>query len=356
MCSILRSLCGAASLLLAVGVALADAPPLPYSEVPELTQVWEIPLGTYGFVSVMPDGEKAVYLDKDEITVFQVKTGKKTRQVPHNFREPYGVSCSESGVCDWRSAFGGGRYQSSTAKLAGAKRSVGLKAADPRFSADGNLLVCASIDGPLLYSTDTGDWGKRLAALELDEPVAASFLDSGRKFFAVNKEGNYVIGDATSGKQLLRGQLPEWPASYDRFQNRNDDLRPLSVRPTDNELLIADGKSIFVYDLSVVPSLARKYQTSLEPRFLDVADAAPVGVATADLSHIQTRWVQGDAEAVVFDTANGKAVGKLSGCSSLPSLSVTSDGTFVVAVVGRPGGKRKPDLWFLRCWSVNAGA
>lgn len=103
-------------------------------------------------------------------------------------------------------------------------------------------LLCASIDGPLLYSTDTGDWGRPLAALELDEPVATSFLDNGRKFFAVNKGGEYVIGDAASGKQLLRGQLPDWPASYHRFQNRNDDLRPLSVRPTDSELLIADGK------------------------------------------------------------------------------------------------------------------
>jgi hypothetical protein len=110
----------------------------------------------------------------------------------------------------------------------------------------------------------------------------------------------------------------------------------------------------WVYDLSNVPTLARKYRTSLEPRFLEVADAAPLGIATPALSHIQTTSPRGDAGAIAFDTANGKAIGRLSGFSALPSLSLTPDGAFVVAVVGRRGGKRKPDLWFLRCWSIKS--
>lgn len=352
MRSIFRSFWAALLFVLCGRVAFADAPHLSYDELPELKQLWEIPLESYGFVAFMPKGDKGVFLDKESITVFHPKTGKKTRQIPHNFKEPHGVSCSESDLCVWRSApFQ--PYESSTAKFAGATRSVGLKVADPRYSPDGDFLACVTGGGPLLFSTETGEWGKPLASLELDETVAALFLENGQRLFAVNKSGEYVIADVPSGKLLSKGTLPEWPKGYQQFPLRTDSLRALAARPSDNELLVANGTSILVYDLNVLPVLDRTIRTSLAARFLEIASAAPVGVAVENVSTHQTHTLSGVA-AIPFDTRSGRAYARLPASRALPSVALSPDGTLLLGVQARSSGKTKPVKWFVCCWATGA--
>jgi len=338
-------------LCLLCAASFADPPPLPFDQVPELKQQWEIPLETYGFVAFTPEGDKAVYVDKQAVTVFQPKTGKKTRQVPHKLGEPYGFSCSDSDLAAW-TGHRFDRYRFSTAKIVAALRCSQIAGAEPRYSPDGNYLVCSTELGAQLFSTDSGEWGKPLAAVELDDVVGTAFLESGKKMLAIGKSGEFQIVDVPSGKPLSSGTLPSWPKSHELFKSRLDGLREISVRPSDNELYLADGKSILVYDLNIVPALTKTFRLSFEPRFIEAAAAAPVAIALRNLSFVQLRDPRGDVLAFAIDTRTGKPLGKFPTCNSCASIAISPDGKMALAVIGHTNAKNNQTKWSIHCWST----